>query len=804
MARKKKEDNENSLTTFYYNHKILIWILIIVLLVILLLKVISNNKTEIVPTDYDINLKIENKDYYYVGIGNSINLKASVNVEDAKIIWTSSDEKVARVNNGTVTGVNFGKAKIMVSYIDTKGNKYVDSCDIEVVEGDENVRLNSISFPEGDLYMQNNKDYRLDLILNPSNALVNSKNFVSSNESVVSVTNDGIIRSHKEGKARIIANINGRFQTSINVYVDNNFKQTGIVLSPESISFDYDTRKIKLGSSEKLYYSITPSNASRNELIWTSDEPSIVSVNSEGVIKGVNEGETIVSVETVNGLRANVVVEVYRDIVPVEDITISTDNITMAAGKTMTITPVVRPSNASNKGLSYASVDPSIVSVSVSGLGDSATLSALKKGNTTIIVRSGNIEKRINVTVTGENNNSEVDENELIFPTTIVVRSNKNNLAKTYNEAVNIPVGGTTEVTVTLSTGVGKIKYCYAKYSSTSVCKPSIEKYANTTITIPSGDLYVLRIIKYDYNDKEISSSSANYHDGALNYYINTRYTNTKLYMVTGAYENINLANQLTKKIGDKVTIKVNASDRHLSVCYATGKSCVPNTRVNTSYTITLNNTGTTRIYVNEYDSNNNKIGNTEVYYVVINATNTNTNTNNNNTNTTNNTNNTNNNNNTNEQQVIPQDNTTNSVKVNGLSVYNEILIGKYLTATVNSSLTFNEARFCYKTVNKGATGTCNLDLSSSSVPAHNGQSYYHPIEENKTYYATFASTTNKVFWFDIDGLDHLYDNSDTNHDVIFEFAVKSSKGYSGVIKVRINMVERNGSTSTWKSVFIK
>ena len=239
MARKKKEDNENSLTTFYYNHKILIWILIIVLLVILLLKVISNNKTEIVPTDYDINLKIENKDYYYVGIGNSINLKASVNVEDAKIIWTSSDEKVARVNNGTVTGVNFGKAKIMVSYIDTKGNKYVDSCDIEVVEGDENVRLNSISFPEGDLYMQNNKDYRLDLILNPSNALVSSKNFVSSNESVVSVTNDGIIRSHKEGKARIIANINGRFQTSINVYVDNNFKQTGIVLSPESISFDY-------------------------------------------------------------------------------------------------------------------------------------------------------------------------------------------------------------------------------------------------------------------------------------------------------------------------------------------------------------------------------------------------------------------------------------------------------------------------------------------------------------------------------------------------------------------------------------
>lgn len=767
MAKKKnKEDNYNPITTFYYNHKILIWILIIILIIVLILKYVSSNRKGIVPIDYDINLKIEDKENLYVGIGNSINLRASINVPDAEIIWSSSDTNIVKVNNGTVTGVNYGKAKIMVSYIDIKGNKYLDSCFVEVVDGDENVSLIDISFPSGDLYMPVNNEYRINLVLNPSNAIISEKTFSSSDDRIVSVTNDGVIRSHHEGSARIIATVNGRFQASIDVYVSDNYKKSEIVLSPSSIDFDTDTRKIKAGSSEKLYYSINPSNADRSKLTWSSDEPSIVTVDQNGVIKGIKEGETIVSVKGVNGKSANIVIEVYNDIVPVEDIVISPTNINIEAGKTITINPVVKPSNASNKGLSYSSADPSVVSVSVNGLGDTATLSALKKGNTVVVIRSGSIEKRITVNVTGNNNNSEIDEDENTLPTTIKVRSNKNNLAKTYLEAEKIPVSGTSTISVSLSIGVGKIKYCYNKYGN-SACTPNIEKFADTTVTIPSGSIYVLRIIKYDYNGKIIESSSPNYSNGVLSYYINTKSPdNIKLYTVTGAYDSTTLASASPSKIGDKVTIKVNDSNRHLSICYANGKSCTPNTRVNSTYTINIDSTGTTRIYVNEYDNNDNKIGNTEIYYVYVN------------------------------------ENDEENIEVSDVNVYNQTLVGKYLTATTTSGLSFNEVRFCYKTVTKNAIGTCNLDIKAS-VPIHNGGSYFHPQEENKTYYASFSLTSNKVFWFDIDGLDRLYDTSDTNKDVIFEYAIKTSKGYSNPIKIRINMTGRNGANSSWKTTFI-
>ena len=798
MAKRKKDD-ESALVTFYYNHKILIWILIIILFIILVLGLISRNKEGIVPTEYDINLKIDDKDTRYVGIGNSINIKASINVEDAVIIWTSGDPNIAKVNNGTVTGVNYGKTTIMVSYIDEYGNKYLDSCYVEVVEGDENVSLTNVSFPQGDVYMPVNKEYRLNLVLTPASALINDKKFVSNNESIVTVTPDGVIKSHKEGKARIVAVVNGRFQTSIDVYVNNKYNKSELAITPTSLSFDNDTRKIKVGSSEKLPLSVTPSNADRTRLTWESDDPAIVKVDSNGVIKGISEGQTIVGVVDVNGQRADIIVEVYNDIIPVTNIIIENSVINMDAGKTTVISPVVTPSNASNKGLSYSSVDPSIVSVSVSGLGEKATLSALKKGTTEVIIRSGKIEKRITVNVTGDNNNSEIDENETTLPTTIKVRSNKNNLAKTYDEVLKIPVSGSSTITISLSIGVGKIKYCYAKYES-GLCKPNIEKYSDSTLTIPSGAIYVLRIIKYDYKDNVITSTSPNYDDGVLNYYINTKSpSNTKLYTVTGAYDTATLATLSPSKIGDKVTIRVNDSNRYLKVCYATGKSCTPNTRVSSLYVVPINEAGTTRIYVNEYDENNAKVGNTEIYYVYVEDNNTNNNSNNNNNN---NNNNTDTDNNTVENTVINDD--KGRVEVDGLGVYNQTLIGKYLTATVTSDVDMNETRFCYKVVNKGVTDTCSLDLKSTTVPAHNGMSYFHPTQELKTYYATFSSTKSKVFWFDIDGLDNVYDDNSTNKDVIFEFSVKSSKGYSQPIKLRINMYKKEGSTSYWKTDFIK
>ncbi len=765
-----KKNKESSLTTFYYNNKLLIWVIIVVISLVIIFMYV--NRGDI--SHEGIQISIEPRDNVSVGIGNTISLRANINVSNPVIVWNSSDSTIASVQNGNVTGVNYGRAKIIAAYYDSDGKEYQSSCDVMVVEGDANVDLNDISFPEGDLYIPLGKDYKLNLVLTPANALINERMYISSDDNVVTVSQDGLIKAHHVGHARVIATVNNKYKTTKDVYVGNEYQNAELVINPTSLSFDMDTRKVKVGTVEKLNYSITPTNADRTKLTWTSNEPTIVSVNQKGEITAKSEGETTVSVTSMNGQRADIIVEVYQEIIPVSDIIVTSSDIKMEAGKTLSISPIVKPSNASNQGLSYSSLDPSIVSVSANGLGNTATLSALKKGNTTIIISSGNIEKRIKVRVTGNGNNSQVDEDTGHLPTTIRVRSNKNNLAKTYDEVKNIPVDGSTTVSVELSVGVGKIKYCINKYGD-SPCTVNQEIYSDGTITIPNGAIYVLRIIKYDYNNKEISSNSINYVNGVLHYYINTK-SITKLYTVTGAYDSSALATLSPSKIGDKVYIKVDDSSRYLNICSATNTTCIPNTRVTSSYTVNIDKTGTTRIYVNEYDNNNNKVGNTEVYYIYVND----------------------------DSKSKTINNGGSNIEFSNLRVYTKELIGKYLSVDVKSDLSFSTARFCYKTVNKGANDTCNLDLTSSSVLSHNGQSYFHPTTDNKTYYATFSSTDKKTLWFDIDGLDNLYDNSDTNKDVIFEFAVKTAKGFTPPIRIRINMSQRIGVDSYWNSNFIK
>ena len=180
----KKEDgeNENFLVSFYRNNKIMIWLLIIIIVGIIVMKYVTDNSKVNESVDGNVELSIEPNDISSVGIGNTINLMVNTNIEDAKIIWTSSNSNVATISNGSVTGMNYGKTTITATCIGNNQKKYSVSKEITVVEGNPNVELRSVNFLEGDLYLAYNRDYHLILTTSPSNALISNKVFSSSDE----------------------------------------------------------------------------------------------------------------------------------------------------------------------------------------------------------------------------------------------------------------------------------------------------------------------------------------------------------------------------------------------------------------------------------------------------------------------------------------------------------------------------------------------------------------------------------------------------------------------------------------------
>ncbi len=69
---------------------------------------------------------------------------------------------------------------------------------------------------------------------------------------------------------------------------------TGVVVSPTSVS-------LKVGATKTLAENVSPANASDQSVTWTSDDTSVATVDSNGVVMAVATGSAIITVTTVDG-----------------------------------------------------------------------------------------------------------------------------------------------------------------------------------------------------------------------------------------------------------------------------------------------------------------------------------------------------------------------------------------------------------------------------------------------------------------------------------------------------------------------
>ena len=83
-------------------------------------------------------------------------------------------------------------------------------------------------------------------------------------------------------------------------------------IMPDAILLNQNEIGIKKGKSYQLVSTVLPENANNKQVIWTSSDPKIVSVNeTTGYITGVNEGTATITVKTlINNISTDCVVNV--------------------------------------------------------------------------------------------------------------------------------------------------------------------------------------------------------------------------------------------------------------------------------------------------------------------------------------------------------------------------------------------------------------------------------------------------------------------------------------------------------------
>ena len=133
-----------------------------------------------------------------------------------------------------------------------------------------------------------------------------------------------------------------------------------------SISLNKTSITLNEGQEQTLIPTVNPSTATDKSLNWTSNNPSVATVDAEGKVIAVSKGTATIRVEANDGSGkyANCSVTVIR---LVSSIYLDKTSITMYRGSSdvmETITAVVTPVDASNPSLSWTSSNTAVATVS--------------------------------------------------------------------------------------------------------------------------------------------------------------------------------------------------------------------------------------------------------------------------------------------------------------------------------------------------------------------------------------------------------------------------------------------------------
>lgn len=161
------------------------------------------------------------------------------------------------------------------------------------------------------------------------------------------------------------------------------------------ISLNKDNIEINSGEIETLNAILTPSNATNNNVIWSSNNPLVATVNANGEVTAINEGTTTINATTEDGNKTAQCVVIVKPIYA-ESISMNKSTLFLNIETTEVLTATIHPSNATNKNITWKSSNESIASVDNTG-----KITAIGEGTAIITATSedGNKTAQCEVTV---------------------------------------------------------------------------------------------------------------------------------------------------------------------------------------------------------------------------------------------------------------------------------------------------------------------------------------------------------------------------------------------------------------------
>ena len=340
--------------------------------------------------------------------GESATLTATVepeNATDKAIVWTSSDNAVATVENGVVTAVKAGTATITAACGSAKAE-----CTVTVTAapaGPISVKVGSAAYPVKPVDGQAGKyhaavPYGSNATIEVKDAaflmVTNSKGGYLNDEgsnpfTLTAAQLDKLLISkdipftpaNSASKVAYLSIMDAMAGTTYELYIEltrEAVPATGVTLSETALSL-HPTEKATLTAA------VAPENTT-DTLVWTSSNDAVATVK-DGVVTAKSEGTATITAAC-GSAKAECVVTVLPPI-PATGVTLDKAALKLYEGDAAKLTAMVKPEDTTDKTIVWTSSDKTIATVK------DGAVTAVKAGTATITAACGEAKATCAVTV---------------------------------------------------------------------------------------------------------------------------------------------------------------------------------------------------------------------------------------------------------------------------------------------------------------------------------------------------------------------------------------------------------------------
>lgn len=159
----------------------------------------------------------------------------------------------------------------------------------------EDVFLSSLILNQSDAHLKASETLTLAVTVGPDEATNKKVDWKSDDETVASVSADGVVTAHKVGQTSIhaIANDGGGAKATCTITVDPTMVSS-ITLSQENLA-------IRKNHTAQLSAIVAPIDATNASFVWSSTNEDVAKVSEDGVISAIAPGDAVIKATSQDG-----------------------------------------------------------------------------------------------------------------------------------------------------------------------------------------------------------------------------------------------------------------------------------------------------------------------------------------------------------------------------------------------------------------------------------------------------------------------------------------------------------------------